>query len=975
MTTAAIVLLVEDNPITRKLVRFTLVNLGLVVLEAADGKTAVQLFQQHPIALVLQDLCLPDLDGFELVSLLRSLPGGADVPMLAFSGMLSHHDEARVSSAGFDDLLIKPIEPSRLAQIVRSYLPPAPETEGDLLGTGRRIVVADDDPVQRKLVGFRMQKVGFQVFFAEDGNQALAIARLQRPHAILSDVLMPGLDGFGLCLELRRDPLLANVPIVLTTNSYVEATDRDLARRAGAHDLVLRTPELREVLAALRESLASAPQSVRDPAQIRQVEDEHVQRMMRQLERQVSLNIGVSQRCALLAAEITVLRGISEALASHADIDEALRHTLAACFDAGGISLGALYLKEGEALRVLSFGFSQSWSESELLDFFGERVLLEHAIETAHSTLKLSRGPSSGEQKLLEKTGAASALIMPIAHQGAAYGALVMLSKTNDLEQDDRIKFGEAVAGQISQALAVTLAFREQERLERAAQEQSAILRSVLESIGDGVGVVDENGQFILWNSAARDLLHLGPDKTQNSASNTAGIFDSDTVTPIPPERLPLVRAMRGEALDGVELFVRHENAPDGAWLSATGRPWRDDQGVARGGVAVFRDITREKATQAQLLVSDRMATVGMLAAGVAHEINNPLACVLANLDLSLRELADREAAGELGDVQDLREMLGDARSASDRVRQIVRDLKVFSRQEDPRLGAVDVLKVLESSLRMAWTEIRHRARLLKEYGTIPLVEGSESRLGQVFLNLIVNAAQAIPAGNAQGNLLRIATYSDPAGRIVVAISDTGSGIAAQDLKHLFRPFYTTKGPGVGTGLGLAISQRIITSIGGEIQVESQVGKGTTFRVFLLPAHSTLLPESKPIDPATRATRRARILVVDDEPMITEIIRRTLWKEHDVIASVNAIDALELIRAGESFDVILCDLMMPQMTGMELYAALYQLAPAHAERIIFLTGGAFTPAARAFLDGVSNQRVEKPFDTQHLRALVNDRIR
>lgn len=129
--TPATILLVEDNPITRKLVRFTLENQGLTVLEAPDAKTALALFPQHTIVLVLQDLCLPDMDGFDLVSKLRALPGATDIPILVFSGMLSHHDEARVSSAGFDDLITKPVEPSRLVQIVRSYLPSGQETSVD----------------------------------------------------------------------------------------------------------------------------------------------------------------------------------------------------------------------------------------------------------------------------------------------------------------------------------------------------------------------------------------------------------------------------------------------------------------------------------------------------------------------------------------------------------------------------------------------------------------------------------------------------------------------------------------------------------------------------------------------------------------------------------------------------------------------------------------------------------------------------
>jgi CheY-like chemotaxis protein len=992
------VVLVDDNPITRKLVRSALEREGLAILEAGDAHSALELFRAHDVAIVLQDLCLPDMDGYELVQLLRALPGGSDVPILVLSGMLSHHEEARVFAAGFDDVISKPVDPARLVQVVRAHLPSVDPAAGDRFGSGRRLVVADDDAVQRKLVCLRMQKLGFDVVAAADGNEALELARRTRPHAVLSDVLMPGLDGFGLCLEVRRDPVLARVPIVLTTNSYVEATDRELARRAGANDLVLRTPELREVMHALRASLRGDAPAVTNSQEVDEIEREHMARMMRQLERQVTINTGVNQRCALLAAEITVLKGISEALASHTDIDEALEHTLAACFDAAGIPLGALYLRNGgdgergddgerggdgergerggDPLRVLGFG-APPWTDAELLDFFGERALLTAAIDAGRSTLMTGPGATPAEQRVLARAAATAVVLVPIVHRGVPAGALVMVARDGVAEHDDRIKFGEAVAGQISQALALAEAFRAREQAAPDARRQAAILRSVVESIGDGVCVADGDGQLILWNSAANDIVAVAVAAAQRepaagSPSAPRGIFETDMITPVAHDRGPLIRATRGEALDGVEVFVRHDRAPDGAWFSVTGRPWRDEQGVARGAVAVYRDVTRDKALQTQLLVSDRMASVGMLAAGVGHEINNPLASVLVNLELAQRELADRDRGA---DIEDVRDMLADAREGADRVRQIVRDLKMFSRHEDVRAETVDVHKALEATLRMAWNEIRHRARLEKDYGEVALVDGSESRLGQVFLNLIVNAAQALPEGQAERNAIRIATRQAPGGDVIVEISDTGSGIAPDALAHLFRPFYATKQAGVGTGLGLAISHRIVTGLGGQIQVESEVGVGTTFRVSLPAARSTA-PTIAPVAPnAALAARRARVLVVDDEPMIGAVIRRTLEREHDVVVVDAARTALDMLCAGELFDVVFCDLMMPDMTGMDLHAELRARGLPVADLIIFLTGGAFTPAARAFLDAVPNQRVEKPFAAQHLRALVNDRVR
>ncbi len=956
------VMLVEDNPITLKMMRFALEAQGFSVVDAPDGRSAVKAFAERPASLVLLDIALPDIDGFALVGQLRRLPGGAEVPILACSGLLSKSDEARMSAAGFDDVVPKPVEPSTLVQIVRSHLPAAgaPSDARERFGAGRLVLVADDDPVQRKLVAFRLTKVGFEVVAVADGQEALERARQRVPCAIVSDVLMPRLDGFGLCMSVRRDAALARVPVVLATNSYVEAADRDLARKAGASDLVLRTPELGDVMDVLRQSLDQPPPSVHPPPPM-ELEAERMRRVMRQLERQVSLHAKATQRSALLAAELTVLNGVSQALAAHDDIDAALRHALVACFDAGGISLGVLYLVEDGALRSLGFGLSSSWSDDDVEGFFGERPVLERALERMEiTTLPSQAVPEPQSQRILSRADAASALIVPLHHHGETLGGLLMMSRTRDMLSADRIVFSQAVAGQIAQAIAVARAFSQQQRSERIAREQAAVLRSILYSIADAVVVSDDAGNVIHRNPAADAMLRQG------------AFFEPDQRTPVPADRLPLVRAIRGEEVPGMPLYLRDEPGTEGAWLSVTARPWRDDQGQVRGGVAVFRDVTRERAAQTQLMISDRMASVGMLAAGVAHEINNPLAAMLANVDLLQRELKDR--AHEVGGLADICEMANDAREAADRVRQIVRDLKIFSRHEEVRPGRVDVQRVIESSVRMAWNEIRHRARLVREYDEVEPVEATESRLGQVFLNLIVNAAQAIPEGDATRNTITVRIRAQPSARVVVEVSDTGAGIPADTMPRLFTPFFTTKPVGVGTGLGLAICHRIITGLGGSIEVDSEVGVGTTFRVSLPVAPPSVVPAGAASAP-WMAAGRARVLVIDDDAKVGRAIQRMLGAEHDVETTVRASDALARLVAGDVYDVILCDVMMPEMTGMAFHAEVAKRDPALADAIIFMTGGAFTAAARSFLDEVPNQRVEKPFDRQHLRALVNDRLR
>ncbi|ADO72966.1 Sensor protein [Stigmatella aurantiaca DW4/3-1] len=256
--------------------------------------------------------------------------------------------------------------------------------------------------------------------------------------------------------------------------------------------------------------------------------------------------------------------------------------------------------------------------------------------------------------------------------------------------------------------------------------------------------------------------------------------------------------------------------------------------------VSIVRDVTERKAVQTRLQAADRMVSLGTLAAGVAHEINNPLSFMLSNLrfiDDELRTLMEegQSLSGERG--KEVWEALQETLVGGNRVNDIVRDLKTFARSNEERQGQVNVHAVLDLCANIARSELRHRARLVKDYGTIPLVLANESRLGQVFLNLIVNAAQAIPEGSdVKTNEVRITTTQDAQGWAVVAVKDSGVGIPPENLARLFDPFFTTKPAGVGTGLGLSICHGIIVALGGRITVESEPGKGSTFRVFLPPA-------------------------------------------------------------------------------------------------------------------------------------------
>jgi CheY-like chemotaxis protein len=310
-----------------------------------------------------------------------------------------------------------------------------------------------------------------------------------------------------------------------------------------------------------------------------------------------------------------------------------------------------------------------------------------------------------------------------------------------------------------------------------------------------------------------------------------------------------------------------------------------------------------------------------------------------------------------------------DVQAGAERIRKIVRGLKTFGRAGEERRLVFDVHPVLELSIDMTYNEIRHRARLVKDYGKTPLVEADDARLAQVFINLLINAAQAIPEEDATANEIRILTSTDAAGSAVIEVRDTGAGIPASIIARVFDPFFTTKPIGVGTGLGLSICHNIVNAMGGAITVTSESGHGATFRV-VLPAARASATQAAPVPvPPKAIAPRGTVLVVDDEASVGDVLRRVL-RGHDVTAVTSAAEALARLDAGERYDVILSDLMMPAMSGMELHAEVSRRSPEVAARMVFISGGAFTPTAHAFLDRVVNERVEKPFDPQHVRDIV-----
>jgi PAS domain S-box-containing protein len=491
----------------------------------------------------------------------------------------------------------------------------------------------------------------------------------------------------------------------------------------------------------------------------------------------------------------------------------------------------------------------------------------------------------------------------------------------------------------------------------------------IFESFYDGVVITDLAGCIIDWNPSAERL--FGRAKAEALGQTLFSVLhpgETDALTSTLLASLEQTGRWAGE----VE-FRRRDGTACACECVAV--PLRDTEGRTIACILVHRDITERKHLQARLVMADRLASVGTLGAGVAHEINNPLAYMLVNLHLVRAGLERLRAVAPPGTLESMQQLVQETTEGAERIASIVQDLKTFARgEQDCRLGPVDVRRAVELACKMADNMLRHRARLVMELDTVPGVQANESRLCQVFLNLLLNAAQAIPEGEpAERHRITVRLRPCAPSQVVVEVQDTGVGMTPEVLSRVFDPFFTTKPVGEGTGLGLSICHGIVESMGGAISAESTPGQGSTFRVVLRatawPEEALARPSSRPPAPAVEAPR-ARVLVVDDEPNVTVALQRILGREHDVATANSARDALHLLSQGTRFDVILCDVMMPGMTGMDLYAELERAAPEVAGRVVFMTGGAFTPRTESFLKEVPNPKIGKPLDMEELRMLV-----
>jgi signal transduction histidine kinase/ActR/RegA family two-component response regulator len=361
------------------------------------------------------------------------------------------------------------------------------------------------------------------------------------------------------------------------------------------------------------------------------------------------------------------------------------------------------------------------------------------------------------------------------------------------------------------------------------------------------------------------------------------------------------------------------------------------------------------------LLHSEKMASMGRVVAGIAHELNNPLTIVIGNIQLMMtRELNEKNV-----------QCLTRIKDGAERASKIVKNLLTFARQEKPERKLTDINLVLKKALELRAYELKVSNIEVSADFAQDLQEtmADPHQLQQVFLNLIVNAEQAMIEEHGKG-LLRLSTRSET-GKILIFVSDDGRGIPRENLRRIFEPFFTTKPVGKGTGLGLSISQAIIAEHAGRIDVESTIGRGTTFIVELPVQRWAAPPSTAPVSVRVPATRRKRILVVEDEPQIRQLFEDIIHiAGHDAKTASDGRAALDLLDH-EKFDLIISDVKMPEISGPEFYAAIKRKGAALERRLIFVTGDLLNAETLRFIESTGCPWLEKPFDITAITRTIS----
>ncbi|HEX3777051.1 MAG TPA: response regulator [Polyangiaceae bacterium] len=512
----------------------------------------------------------------------------------------------------------------------------------------------------------------------------------------------------------------------------------------------------------------------------------------------------------------------------------------------------------------------------------------------------------------------------------------------------------------------------EQFRLARELAKERHLMSAILHSLGEGIVVADADGKCLLFNPAAERLLGAGAhDLERERWAPEHGIFANDRATPLAPEQNPLFIAVEGKLAPELEVFINNPSSRSRA-VAMSGTPLKDRKANLIGGIAVLRDVTATRELEAQLAQAQKLEAIGRLAGGVAHDFNNLLVVIQSYTELVKFELAEDDPKRA-----DLVEVLG----ACQRAASLTKRLLAFSRRDVVRpiaLQLSNVISGVENMLRrLIGEDVELQTSVSADLG---FVRADAGQIEQVLLNLSVNARDAMPQGGqltiecrnvrVEHEAIDEGAPVPPGEYVLLAVTDNGSGMDAETQARIFEPFFTTKEVGKGTGLGLATVYGVVQQSAGQIRVYSELGHGTSFKLYFPRLNSGIEPVVKVEQVEVIAPQiLGTVLLVEDEDAVRQVAARVLRaKGHSVLEASRPSDARELCKQAEHIDLLLTDVVMPELSGTELARELRRQQP--GMRVLYMSGYPDAAAARSGAIEPGSPYLEKPFSPSLLLQKV-----
>jgi len=752
-----------------------------------------------------------------------------------------------------------------------------------------KILIVDDNQDSRMLLKKILESDGYRVEEASNGKEALDLAAVSPPDMIISDILMPVMDGFKLCQIIREDDKLKHLPFVFYTATYTDAKDEELAIKMGADRFIRKPAEPEEFIKIIREVIKGAGEGniitgehpLYDEMEILKLYDDRLikklEKNMLDLERETVQRKETEKRLRLIASIVEQ----TDAGLAVTDIDGRLIYLNRAFAEMHGYKIEEL---EGKPVSILHTPEQIS------------------SLHEANSQIR-EKGSFKGE-------------FLRVRKDGSVFPALV----NHSLYKDEK--------GNPTGMIRTLKEITEIKEAEKELQESEQKFRNIFNSITDVFYRADIDGRIEIVSPSVQNVSGYMPEEVVGEK------LEKFYINPDQREEFLMLLREKGE-VNGFESTMRKK---DGSviWASTNAQYYRDSEGNIKGVQGISRDITETKnevekikKLESRLKQAQKMEAIGTLAGGIAHDFNNILSAIIGYTELALMK-----STPETEIESDLEEVISSAARAKDLVKQIL----TFSHQTKEEQKPVQVGLIAKEVLKMLRASLPATIQIHDNIQSKSLILSDPTQFHQLFMNICANAAYAMreKGGNLEVTLTDVeldhdfvSTYPEiqPGTYQKLTISDTGHGMTPEVMSQIFDPFFTTKPKDEGTGLGLSVVHGIVKKSEGMLTVYSEPGQGTTFNIYfpIIKGRADERPEKYSIIP----TGTEYILFVDDEKPITEIAERMLASlGYAVEVRTSSLEALELFKGmPDKFDLVITDMTMPNMTGEMLARDLMKIRP------------------------------------------------